>query len=486
MTAPPTAEVSPDDLLDGGAVSGVDAAELDSRAAKKLAKEQRKAEQAALDAEYEHLWAWNRIEKTLFWLFVAFTAFVMVGAAITYSQGGRWFAVRTPSMGTYAPVGALVVTEKVTQDRTLAVGEVITFNHPRQPQLVFTHRIHDITPAGYITKGDNGAKPDDWVVRDSDIIGVVKHHWYVLGFVLVGMPYFLIGLLITALVARYGVRRLWRRQTYVIGVCLSYTITAWIIRPFLNAELLGFLRKDGGVEATLVSTGIFPIRAQAIGGSSADLNAGEVGTVFTDEFARNGAFQVVPEANLTFWWWVAVILFCLLPTIYVMLVGFPYFITHSDVYTWVKERQAEEPGTQNFADLAEETSLEDDSGDDPVNETDTAAAATAASVESSEPEPSEPSASSSDPEGSTSTSLADVLFLNNTSLPGQGSDPSGAAQVLEPPVGLPVGPVGPVVHGSELPNVSAAPPAVPAQRRASESDQLDESAKSFFTFEGAE
>lgn len=327
---------------------------------RKAERAQRKAERDALDEEYRDLWAWNRIEKTLFGIFVAFLSVVMIAAGVTHVQGGRWFAVKTASMGTYAPVGALVVTEKVAADRDLAVGEVITFHHPRQPQLVFTHRIYEITDKGYVTKGDNSPDPDGWVVSNSNIIGVVKHHWYVLGFVLVGLPYFLIGLAFTALFARYGVRRLWRRQTYVVGVCLSYTITAWIIRPFLNAQLLGFDRKDGGVEATLVSTGIFPIRAQAIGGSSADLNAGEVGTVFTDEFARNGSFQIIPEANLTFWWWVVVVLFCLAPTFYVMLVGFPYFIKQSDAYTWVKERQSHEPGTHNFSELADEEDEEDD------------------------------------------------------------------------------------------------------------------------------
>ena len=79
----------------------------------------------------------------------------------------RAFAVLSNSMEPTLPVGSLVVAQPVAGER-LAVGDVITFNHPDRPGMLVTHRIvgREDRPEGptWVTKGDANGAPDAWRV----------------------------------------------------------------------------------------------------------------------------------------------------------------------------------------------------------------------------------------------------------------------------------------------------------------------------------
>lgn len=52
------------------------------------------------------------------------------------------------------------------------VGDVIVFNPPQLDARVI-HRVTDLdTPSGFVTKGDNNASPDPWILSEREIAGV--------------------------------------------------------------------------------------------------------------------------------------------------------------------------------------------------------------------------------------------------------------------------------------------------------------------------
>lgn len=88
--------------------------------------------------------------------------------------GGRWQVVATPSMGTAAPVGTLVLT--VPADR-VAVGDIVTYHPPvaNHPNSV-THRVISVEPdGGFRTRGDINGAVDPWTVRPSNLVGVASY-----------------------------------------------------------------------------------------------------------------------------------------------------------------------------------------------------------------------------------------------------------------------------------------------------------------------
>jgi hypothetical protein len=51
-------------------------------------------------------------------------------------------------------------------------GDVVAFSHPEKPGKVI-HRVAAVKPWGIITKGDNLAAVDDWILKPGDILGKV-------------------------------------------------------------------------------------------------------------------------------------------------------------------------------------------------------------------------------------------------------------------------------------------------------------------------
>ena len=66
----------------------------------------------------------------------------VIGAAAGafWLAGGRWFVMQTPSMGTAAPVGTLVLTRPVAKLSALQVGDVVTCRPPAPAASYYTHR----------------------------------------------------------------------------------------------------------------------------------------------------------------------------------------------------------------------------------------------------------------------------------------------------------------------------------------------------------
>jgi signal peptidase I len=86
--------------------------------------------------------------------------------------------VLSGSMEPALPTGGVVFVEPV-KTLDVAVGDIITFKHPAQPDLLVTHRVTAVNdgPNGleFHTKGDANNVEDDWVVPASTVVGRVRH-----------------------------------------------------------------------------------------------------------------------------------------------------------------------------------------------------------------------------------------------------------------------------------------------------------------------
>src|SRR5581483_7135669 len=110
------------------------------------------------------------------------------------ASGGRWYIVKSPSMGTTAPVGTLVWVRPVHFD-DVHVGDVITFHPPSASGTTYTHRVVAKRTDGTLTtKGDNNDVADPWSVGRNDLIGRAAMFWWPVGWILKATPIFGIGI----------------------------------------------------------------------------------------------------------------------------------------------------------------------------------------------------------------------------------------------------------------------------------------------------
>ncbi len=96
---------------------------------------------------------------------VPIVLFIFITSRSPILGGIKSYVVQTGSMMPALEVGSMVFT---FPQETYKVGDVITFNRGK---LSITHRIHDITADGYITKGDANSAVDTQVISKGAIIG---------------------------------------------------------------------------------------------------------------------------------------------------------------------------------------------------------------------------------------------------------------------------------------------------------------------------
>lgn len=234
-------------------------------------------------------------------------------------EGGRWFVVKTASMGQAAPVGTLLLTKPSTVAH-IEVGDIITFRAPTSGQ-VYSHRVIAKTADGLRTQGDVNAEADPWTISDKYLIGHVVHRWWGGGWILRGVPLLLIILALVWLVTAFFAQA-WRSPLRVVGTALSFALVAAYLHPWVGLERLSTTAGDHGPVVRLVSVGVLPIRASAqYGGDRADLVNGQVGNVVVSHGDSHGAYNISAGLHLSLWWWVAIIGVCVSPLLWTLLVG---------------------------------------------------------------------------------------------------------------------------------------------------------------------
>lgn len=241
---------------------------------------------------------------------IAVVVAVTVGLVLLLT-GARLLAIATPSMGTAAPVGTLVVAAPQPQYR---VGEIISFTENAR---IVTHRIVGESPQGFITKGDLNGAPDGWRIAPAAIIG--KAVWLApgLGFLLRGLPWLLLGAVLVEAIVRLGfIRPRWRWSLRAIGWAVTVTLVGWWLRPWFNMELLNWRAADtgAGVLMRVVNTGLFPLSANGVHAAM-----GQDVVAHTSDRLPNGAYVLNPVPDLSLWWRIALVAVCLLPLLVAVL-----------------------------------------------------------------------------------------------------------------------------------------------------------------------
>jgi signal peptidase I len=263
----------------------------------------------------------SRTETVVAWT-VALVASVLLAAAVLFlSAGGRWFVVETPSMGEAAPVGTLVLDLPVDVS-TLRVGEIVSFETDANPGTVYTHRIIAIDADGGIhTRGDINGATDPWTLSQADVIGtpalLVPH----LGWLFRAAPVLVVGTLIIWTLTSAFTDRVTRSCLRIAGGALTTSYAAFLLKPFVNVTTITNTSSPRGVEATIVSSGIFPVRVDAHGGNTVHLVDGEVGRVVIHELTRNGHYQLTSNIDLDPLGWIALIAVCTVPLVLCLAVG---------------------------------------------------------------------------------------------------------------------------------------------------------------------
>ncbi|BBH18605.1 hypothetical protein Back2_28920 [Nocardioides baekrokdamisoli] len=255
------------------------------------------------------------------WIVLAGVVGMLLFAGVWRVSGGRLEVVRSPSMGTVAPVGSLIWTRPVDV-ASLKVGDFISFHPPGAPNVTYSHRVWSINGDGTVsTKGVIPAV-DPWKLRDTNLVGRVEMTWPGVGWLVVCAPIFFVAAIVIAATRRL-LRRKWRLAATLVMVALAIDIALVWHKPLLNGELVASHAARTGGEASFVSTGLMPLRVTAVGGSSVVLASGEVGTVSTDVKGSDGEYHVHLDAAISWWFWVLLVLGCLAIPLYGLVVGFP-------------------------------------------------------------------------------------------------------------------------------------------------------------------
>lgn len=236
-------------------------------------------------------------------------------------SGMRAFVMKTPSMGTAAPVGSLVLTAPAELS-TLKVGDIVTVQ--QNSGASHTHRVVSAEAGRVLTQGDINGAIDPWPVQPQTLIGRSLLIIPAAGWLLRMLPVVMIGALLVWLLTRGVAAGPDRHRFRVMGLFCALAVAIALIRPLLGAELL-WLRVDGvGANSTatarVVNTGLLPIKVVPVGGQGSAsprlTSTGSVGEAVTTQADKTGQLGVRPRPALGPVWWFALILFCLSPLLW--------------------------------------------------------------------------------------------------------------------------------------------------------------------------
>jgi hypothetical protein len=248
----------------------------------------------------------------------------MCGAVLFSLSGGRWFDIRTPSMGEAAPVGSLILTSPVQRLSELRAGDVIAYNDGDGEGRVVTHRVVAIGLTSVTTRGDiNSANDPNPVIlgqiRGRQIAAVVGAGW-----LLRAVPFVATATVLLALLTVRVKDWLHRRAVWVVGESLALAVVVLVVHPLVGVQEVARSPRSGSLAMTFVSTGLLPVRVSADSGAHADLTAGQVGTVESTAARSDGRFWFVPALHLDWGGWTLLLLAASVPTLLLLWWGRAY------------------------------------------------------------------------------------------------------------------------------------------------------------------
>jgi len=234
---------------------------------------------------------------------------LLVAAAVmgvAYGAGWRAYVMSSPSMGATAPVGSLAVSRPEGQ---VAVGQVIAFR-PAGLGRTYVHRVVSVEGDLIRTRGDLNGSEDGWVLRPSQVEGRVVA-------VLPGVGYLarMAPLFVTLAALGWLVACAWggeaRSAARLLALALAASACLLIYRPLVGAEVVDSAPTSQGVQASVVATGILPVKVTAAHGTAAVAEPGRL--VVLSSRARSPVVALVARPDLTGWWWALPVALCAWP-----------------------------------------------------------------------------------------------------------------------------------------------------------------------------
>jgi signal peptidase I len=246
---------------------------------------------------------------------------LVAAAAVALLMGTRWFVVETPSMGTAAPVGALVVTTPAPP--RLVRGEIIAFLPSGNPH-VYTHRVFAVAQNDAVrTKGDINGAPDAWTVPRSAVLGRAIAVLPGAGYLVRALPGLVAGGMLVWAATLLIRRRDQRAAARVIGLHLVATVVVLWLHPFVRVVLIATESAANGVRASMVSTGLLPVRlVDSAGTVLGRLSSGRPEVVPLPS-SSDAAGRVLALPDLGPALQAVLVGVALLPALLVLLVGLP-------------------------------------------------------------------------------------------------------------------------------------------------------------------
>ncbi len=124
---------------------------------------------------------WKRLFNTLFFLLLGYIVMVLVVDDLAFLNRYHQKVVVTDSMEPTIHVGDMVIIDESIEKTDLTVGDIIAFNTTINNQdVVVIHYIYSIdrdnSSLTFQTIAEEANTPDDWVLNESDIIGIYRGH----------------------------------------------------------------------------------------------------------------------------------------------------------------------------------------------------------------------------------------------------------------------------------------------------------------------
>jgi signal peptidase I len=263
-----------------------------------------------------------RRRTVVMWTATVLLSLLVAATLLFQAAGGRWFVVQTPSMGTTAPVGTLLLTTPVLLE-DVQPGDVVSFHPSTTPDETYTHRVIAVDAEGLTTRGDINGATDPWKTDQAHLIGEATTILPGFGWLAKGLPLFLAGLVIVTILTRLIGSPTHRASMRMLGGSLVATLVVFVLKPFVALVVLEAVTRGSDVRASIVNTGLLPIRVAAEGGTHTTLAAGQVGSI-TAPIGENGQFhQISTTLDLPLWGWILFYALCAVPLLYTLIVGLP-------------------------------------------------------------------------------------------------------------------------------------------------------------------
>ncbi len=236
----------------------------------------------------------------------------------------RLFTIDSESMVPRIPLGSVVFVN--TDNRSVAIGEIIAFHPPTDPGQVFAHKVESILPGGAIhTEGIAIGSPDPWTLHQANIVGQVVGIVPYLGWIVHLLPVFSL-LVLVAVIAYLVWEHLspWQYSRVVLSIFV-FTLTLVFLfdglDPLIQSSVIFRGSSSTAVSALVINGGWLPLRAftaAAPGQLSPPIAPNSEQLVhFTFPATSASAsvinMRVIPALNLSDW--IVLALVCLVPII---------------------------------------------------------------------------------------------------------------------------------------------------------------------------